>query len=338
MTREEAVQAENWQAPAEEGTLLFPPLAHLSELLNTDIRSAVARSGVNFHRPLHAEWGSLLTTSFKHPAARQFWQDRLEEDRELACRILPTISGAVEKFRCFIQSALSQELGCRSARMRLEQLLEQEWPERTLLEHPLVLQSRIADAHVVLIRLVAWRVVDLSLEHWDVLSQTGLEDVVLLENFLPALDPASGRWSAPLEEYLDHLALISGCPSSGNPDQHLAALWEKDSGEGQSPDCKRRLLEHWRWGQTRPTEDAIAALVKATLQAIFARESRIGDFQLNARLLKESFRFAESCGHLQRTLSRNAMPDQVISEIFSVYGTEYRRARAALGRPMTHKP
>ena len=67
-----------------------------------------------------------------------------------------------------------------------------------LLEHPLVLQSRIADAHVVLIRLAAWRVVDLSLEHWDTLSQTGLEDVVLLENFLPALDPASGRWRAPL--------------------------------------------------------------------------------------------------------------------------------------------
>lgn len=338
MTREETVQTENWQALVEEGPLLFPPLVHLSELLNIDIRSETSRAGMNTHRPLHTEWRDLLTASFKHPAARQFWQARLEEDRELACRILPTISGTVEKFRCFMQSDLSKALGCPSARMRLEQLLGQALPERTLLAHPLVLQSRIADVHAVMIRLAAWRVVDLSLEHWDTLSQTGQENEVLLQNFLSTLDAASGRWSTPLGEYLDHLALISGCPSNENPDQHLATLWETDGGEGQSPDCKRRLLEHWRRGRARPTADAIATLAKAALQGIFARESRIGDFQLNARLLKESFRFAESCGHLQRTLSRNAVPDQVISEIFSVYPTEYRKARAALGRPLVDTP
>lgn len=336
MTEQKAAPAEDWQTSESEGSLLFLPLAHLLPLLNLDSLRRTSEplyKGENDpHWQPYAEWRELLATGFKHPAARHYWQERLEEERTLACQVLPRIPATTERIRCFAESRLAEELGCPEARERLCNLLEQEADLPALLEHPLVLESRIADVHAVLIRLAAWRVVDLSLEHWEDLCQGGQQERVLLQCFLPNCDPLNGRWSNPLGQYLDHLARLSGCPENGNAHRHLAALW---AGKGKhSIHGSLRLLGSWRKGRGRPQTSAVRELIEAVLQDILAGEEASGDPQLSARLLEESFRFAESCGYLQRTLSRHGVPDQVVAEIFAVYLPEYRKARAALGKPL----
>lgn len=323
------------QEAAVEGTLFFLPLPQLLELLNLPLPAGPSEPSEASapYWPAHAQWQRLLADGlFEHPAARDYWQRRLEEERTLACQLLPELDSGLDKLRCLAHSPLATELGCPPAGERLRRHLQTpEIDADTLLESELVLESRLADVFAVALRLAAWRVVDLSLQHWEQLNQNGEQDEVLLETFLPTFDSASGQWSNPVEDYLAHLATLGGCPEPQPNGSGLARLW---AGEGANVLARERLLGDWREGRRRPTALALTGLMDAVLRRILGEGSGEGDLALNRQLLCESFRFAESCAYLQRTLSRLGMADGAIAEIFAVYRREYCRARAVLDRPL----
>ncbi|GAB3395575.1 hypothetical protein [Azotobacter armeniacus] len=325
------------QEAVVEGILFFLPLPQLLELLHLPgpaepSELPVATGGP--YRSAHAQWQRLLADSlFTHPAARDYWQQRLEEERTLACQILPQLDSSLDRLRCLAQSSLATELGCPPAGERLRRHLQMLKASETdaLLESDLLLETRLADVFAVPLRLAAWRVVDLSLQHWELLTQDGQQDEVLLEIFLPAFDAASGQWSNPVENYLAHLAALAGCSEQRSDCSSLGRLW---AGEGADVQTRERLLGAWRQGRRRADAHAVAGLMDAVLRRILGEGDEEGDLALNHQLLCESFRFAESCAYLQRTLSRLGMADGAITEIFAVYRAEYHRARAALGRPL----
>lgn len=331
MTREEVAQSKEWLAE-EKGTLLFPPLSHLAELLNIGHLSAPGGPG----QSVQAEWRDLLNSTFGSPVARHFWHDKLEEERALIHCILQSLPGTTEKIRCYVRSPLAMELGCPSTLKRLERLLEQGLPEERLLEHPLVIQARLADAHAVLIRLAAWRVVDLSLVHWDTLQQTGHQERVLLQHFLPVHNTRTGHWSNPLAVHLDQLARLCGCPPEESPTLYLADLWQRSLREEAMPSGKQTLLEHWRAGLARPKKNTVSELLNVVVRTLLEREGKANASPLNIQCLTESFHFAEGCSYLRKALTRHALPNRVISDVFAIYQPEYHKARTILGHPLAN--
>lgn len=325
------------EALVEEGTLFFLPLPQLLALLNLPAADAPpdASSGGAGYWPAHAQWQRLLADGlFAHPAAQDYWQQRLEEEHRLAGQILPQ-QDALARLRCLTLSPLAGELGCPPAGERLRRHLQEASETDALLESELLLETRLADVFAAALRLAAWRVVDLSLQHWELLSGDGEQDEVLLERFLPAFDAEGGQWSNPVEDYLAHLAgmLGCGCPEQPSDCSGLARVW---AGERADAQAREHLLGAWRQGRRRADARTVAGLMNAVLRRLLGggEGEAPGDLALSRQLLCESFRFAESCAYLQRTLGRLGMADGAIAEIFAVYRSEYRRARAALGRPL----
>lgn len=317
-----------------EGTLFFLPLPKLLELLNLPVpgESGELPGTGPCYWSSHAQWQRLLAGDlFIHPAARDYWRQRLEEERILACQILSQLDSGLDRLRCLAYSPLATELGCPPAAERLRHYLREAAETDELLESDLLLEARLADVFAMAIRLAAWRVVDFSLQHWELLAQDGQQDEVLLETFLPAFDPLSGQWSNPVEGYLTHLATLAGYPEQHPDCSSLGRLW---AGEGTDAQAREHLLGAWRQGRRRADVHAVAGLMDAVLQKILGEGDEAGDLAPSRRLLCESFRFAESCAYLQRALSRLGMADEAIAEIFAVYRSEYRRARTALGRPL----
>ncbi|WP_349617308.1 hypothetical protein [Azotobacter salinestris] len=318
-----------------EGTLFFLPLPQLLELLNLPVQNPdklPEALGDRGYWSCHAQWQQLLDGGlFSHSAARAYWRQRLEEERALACQILTQQESGLGRLRCLAHSALAGELGCPPAGERLRCQLQDTEETDALLESGLLLETRLADVFALALRLAAWRVVDLSLQHWELLAEGGEQDEVLLERFLPAFDNVSGHWNNPVEDYLAHLATLAGCAEQEGECSGLARLW---AGEDMDVRTREYLLGAWCQGRRRADARAVTGLMDAVLRRLLGVGEAPGDLALNRQLLCESFRFVESCAYLQRTLGRLGMADAAVGEIFAVYHNEYRRARAALGRPL----
>lgn len=318
-----------------EGMLFFLPLPQLLELLNLPPRSGPEQAPPSIEGsdwPPHAQWRQLLADGlFAHPAARDYWQQRLDEERILACQVLPRQASSLDRLRCLTDSPLSLQLGCPQADARLREHLRDDADAEALLDSPLVIEARLADVFAAALRLAAWRVVDISLRHWELLAQDGQQDEVLLESFLPSLSAENGHWSNPVEGYLAHLAGLAGCPEQQPHCSYLAQLWAEEDGDTWS---RERQLYRWRQGRERADAWAVRELMQAILRRMLGEGCDESDLSLNQQLLCESFHFAESCAYLRRTLSRLGLVDTAITEIFAVYRSEYARARAALGRPL----
>ncbi|MGV6474726.1 hypothetical protein [Azotobacter vinelandii] len=326
------------EAAIEEGTLFFLPLPLLLELLNLPRQSqdnppeALDAPG---YWSCHAQWQRLLDGGlFVHPAARDYWRQRLEEERRLTNQILAQQDSGLDRLRCLAHSPLATELGCPSAGERLRRHLRDIEETDALLENELLLETRLADAFALALRLAAWRVVDLSLEYWELLAEDGEQHEVLLERFLPNIDATNGQWNNPVEDYLVHLAaLVDDCPEQQDDYSSLARLWAR---EGMDVQTREYQLDAWRQGRRRADARTVAGLMDAVLDRLLDGGSA-GDMSLNRQLLCESFRFVESCAYLRRTLSQLGIAETMIGEIFAVYRSEYFRARAVLGRPLAEK-
>ena len=280
-------------------------------------------------QPYHEWVGFLEAANFNSPQTKEYWLERIEEERTLACSVLPSIPDYPEKIIAINTSELSRKIGSFSARKIFGSLTDKN-NQPNALESQEFIEAKIADTFTVLIRFGAWLVADRVFENWEDMEREGLSDVVILQEIIPVFDTDTGDWIRPLQVFLDKLAILTGCPEGTSTSVHLGKIWEEAL--GAEPMSKQRLIRYWMDAAPgKPDKSSVEGLMAVLLPHIRSKST----FWHDRKLLTDTFRFAWVCHHIRTLLTKQGLPNELVSEVFSVYGSEYRRARAALGKPLS---
>lgn len=275
-------------------------------------------------QPYHEWTGFLTTVRERYPLTSAHWQRQVDAEYDLVCHVIPPKPSESEIFQVMAACDVGVEIGLPSARARWAGLEEGEWGNDSFI------QAKTGDNFAVLIRVAAWCIAEDSLQDWDDLEGTNLDQQVLIDAMLPSFCQQTTEWSVPLHGPLALLASLSQKKKEDSISTHLGTLW---AAEIQSdPATQQRLIRYWLEADPgKPNQSSIKALINAVAKRIPADLP----FWKNPVRLHLYFRTIHIIHSFRAMLSQHGVPAEQLTEILGLYAIEYRRARTAMGKPMS---
>lgn len=275
-------------------------------------------------QPYHEWTGFLTAVKERYPRTSAHWQRKVDAEYDLVCHVIPPDPSESEIFQVMAECDLGVEIGLPSARARWADLGEGEWGNDSFI------QAKTGDNFAVLIRIAAWCIAENSLQDWEDLEGTSLDQQVLIDAMLPSFCQQTTEWSVPLHGPLALLASLSQKKKEDSISAHLGTLWAAES--RSDPATQQRLIRYWLGADPgKPNQSSIKALISAVTKRIPADLP----FWKNPVRLHLYFKTIHIIHSFRAMLSKHDVPTEQLTEILGLYATEYRRARLAMGKPMS---
>lgn len=275
-------------------------------------------------QPYHEWTGFLTAVRGQYPRTSAHWQGKVDAEYDLVCNVIPPKPLESEIFQVMAACELGVEIGLPSARVRWAGLGKGEWGNDSFI------QAKAGDNFAVLIRIAAWCIAENSLQDWEDLEGANLDRQVLIDAMLPSFYQQTNEWSIPLHGPLALLASLSQKKKEDSISTHLGALWAAES--RSDPTTQQRLIRYWLGADPgKPNQSSIKALINAVVKCIPADLP----FWKNPVRLHLYFKTIHIIHSFRAMLSKHDVPTEQLAEILGLYATEYRRARAAMGKPMS---
>ncbi|TDX23711.1 hypothetical protein DFO67_12428 [Modicisalibacter xianhensis] len=283
-----------------------------------------------FWRP-YADWTGMIADKCLHfVVSKTYWQARIDKELALLTEI-HRVANVQARLRMLLDSELANEPGCRSARQASEKLLSLGPGAETYESCMELMHFRLCALSSTLLRFSAW-----LLAEWEYLTDT-LEARVPLEAFLPKLHCDDETWTNPVKDFLDYLASLADCPRQRSTSAFLGRLWadhvfrndERGLGRGEDVASKQKLLRNWMAGKGgRPEHRSIYELTRAVGRRLDPSDTHT--LVVAAHGCGHALVFLESCRHMLLVMRHIGLPDDMITEVFSVFDKEYLKASHAI--------
>ena len=289
--------------------------------------------------PTGIQWTSLIDGGlFNAAKCSAFWNEFVKQAADLHGKTLYREKSRHDYFAAYNCNYLVERFGCVAARNILKQRIDELGPaaeNSTFETDPALIKATTADSLCVLLRLAAWLVADLYIQHWDSVEREGMVGIVHLEWAIPSLSVETGQWSCPLEIALKKLADRAGCPEKLKVSTSLGKLWAKSDNAADATSRMRSIRDWQQQKNGRPRFESFYGLSKAVLDAEAERTGNHDDDRDYGYWLYAVFlRFAETLGIVRAALSKAEWSNELITSVMNVYGSEYRTALAELGKPI----
>lgn len=274
-------------------------------------------------QPYHEWTGFLTAVKERYPRTSAHWQRKVDAEYDLVCHVIPPDPSESEIFQVMAECDLGVEIGLPSARARWARLEEGEWGNDSFI------QAKAGDNFAVLIRIAAWCIAENSLQDWEDLEGTNLDQQILIHAMLPSFCQQTTEWSVPLHGPLALLASLSQKKKEDSISAHLGTLWAAES--RSDPAIQQRLIRYWLGADPgKPNQSSVKALIRAVEKRIPAHLP----FWKNPARLHLYFKTIHIIHSFRAMMSKHGVPTEQLTEILGLYAAEYRRARSAMGEPM----
>lgn len=279
--------------------------------------------------------GFLEVAAFSTPVVLEYWKEKLYQISDLSGVGIQSGSRQHDRFLIYTSAEVVEHLGCPASRNLMPDLLSEFKNDDDIASDNRVRQLMGADAFSVLLRLAAWLIAEAQIANWDWEVVENSHNVVHAGWAIPKWCELDQTWSNPMEHALEKLAKASGWSGKKQkPVTFLGKVWA--AADDMPESSKIRLLRNWvQLKPGRPSFKSMQNLIRISFDlAVKARHELPADVKVDYWQGACSFRFAETMAILVRGFQKDDWPTDLIASMMSVYESEYRTARALMGKPI----
>ena len=280
--------------------------------------------------------GFLEHAALSTPVVLEYWQEKLYQISDLSAVGIRSVSRQHDRFLMYTSSEVVEHLGCPASRHLMPDLLGEFKNDDEIDSDKQVRQLMAADAFSVLLRLAAWLIAEAQIANWDWEVSENSHNEVHAGWAIPKWCGLAQTWSNPMEQALEKLAKASGWSGKKQkPVTYLGKIWAESDDMPES--SKIRLLRNWvQLKPGRPSFKSMQNLIHVCFdRAVKARHELPADVEVAYWQGACWFRFAETMAILVRDFQKDGWPTDLIASMMSVYESEYRTARALMGKPIS---
>ncbi|WP_128871871.1 hypothetical protein [Pseudomonas sp. VI4.1] len=309
---------------------------HMTPLPRGALQFAKYQLGNGYSVSTVVHWlGFLEHAAFSTPVVLEYWQEKLYQISDLSGVGIRSVSRHHDRYLMYTSAEVVEHLGCPASRHLMADLLSEFKNDDEIDRDKRVGQLMAADAFSVLLRLAAWLIAEAQIANWDWEVSENSHNSVHAAWAIPKWCGSAQSWSNPMEHALEKLAKASGWSGKKQkPVTYLGKVWAE--AEDMPESSKIRLLRNWvQLKPSRPSFKSMQNLVRVCFDlAVKARHELPADVVVAYWQGACWFRFAETMAILVRDFQKDGWSTDLIASMMSVYESEYRTARALMGKPI----